>query len=441
MLTRLLSFGNALREAGLPVSVSETIDALNAVKHVPLSDRESLRLTLAATLLKREAHRPAFDLLFDLYFGNATERRTESEGADSSEALQEELAEALMSGDGGGAAELAERAVASLGRLDTSRDWYSNYEVTRALDLTGLRQRLLAEIERSSPDPLEQQLRTDEMERRLASFRAQLLAETRRRVAAHRGPQAVAAYAVQPLPEELSFLSATADMEELQRAIRPLARKLATRVAMKRRHARRGQLDIRKTVRHSLSSGGVPLEIDMKHRVPHRPELFVLCDVSSSVSRFSRFGLMLTHALAAQFSKVRSFAFIDTVDEITRHFEHEDFAVALEEMSRTAVVVEQEDRSDYGLSIERFQDTYGRDVGPKTTLLILGDARNNYRSPRTAALRSLHEQARHVYWLNPEARRDWDTGDSIASTYETYVDKMVEVRNLRQLQDFIAKEL
>jgi uncharacterized protein with von Willebrand factor type A (vWA) domain len=246
---------------------------------------------------------------------------------------------------------------------------------------------------------------------------------------------------VQPLPEELSFLSATADMEEVQRAIRPLARKLAARVAMKRRRARRGQLDMRKTVRHSLSSGGTPLDIHMRHRAPHRPELFVLCDVSSSVARFSRFGLMLTHALAAQFSKVRSFAFVDTVDEITRFFAHEDFAAAIEAMSREASVVELEDRSDYGRSIQGFLELTGKDLGPKATLLILGDARNNYRSPRADALRALKEKARHVYWLNPEAVRDWDTGDSVASAYEPFVDKMVEVRNLSQLESFIAKEL
>jgi uncharacterized protein with von Willebrand factor type A (vWA) domain len=441
MLTKLLEFGTALRSAGLPVSLSETIDALNAVEEVPLRDRETLRMTLAGTLLKRQAHRPAFDLLFELYFGNASAEPPKADAPESAAALRDELAEEIMRGDGGGTAGLAERAVAALGRLDTSRDWYSNYEVTRALDLTGLRNRLLAEIESSGGNATDRALLADEVERRLAAFRSQLLAETRRRVAAHRGPEAVAAYAVPPLPEELSFLSATADLEELQRAVRPLARKLATRVAMKRRRARRGQLDIRKTVRHSLSSGGVPLKIDMKHKVPHRPELFVLCDVSSSVSRFSRFGLMLTHSLAAQFSKVRSFAFIDTVDEITRYFDHEDFAQAVAQMSTSADVIDQEDRSDYGLSIERFFERYGKDVGPKTTLLILGDARNNYRSPRLLALRSLHEQARHVYWLNPEARRDWDTGDSIASTYGDHVDKMVEVRNLRQLQDFIAKEL
>jgi uncharacterized protein with von Willebrand factor type A (vWA) domain len=440
MLDRVLAFGTALRDAGIPVSISETNDALRAVDLVPPREPDVLRATLAATMLKKETHRPAFDVLFDLYFGVRTTDASEP-APDGEERLRQELAEALAAGDGAGLGDIATRAVGSLGRLDTSRDWYSNYEVTRALDLTGLRARLLARIDADKGAPLRRQLRRDEVERRLAAFRGALLAETRRRVAEHRGPEAVAAYAVQPLPEDLSFLSATTDLDELQRAVRPLARKLATRVAMKRRRARRGQLDIRKTVRHSLSSGGTPLDIHMKHRPPHRPEVFVLCDVSSSVARFSRFGLMLTHSLASQFSKVRSFAFIDTVDEITRFFDREDFAVGLEAMSREAVVIEHEDRSDYGRSIEVFLRDFGRDVGAKATVLILGDARNNYRSSKVAALRELHEKAHHLYWLNPEAEGDWDSGDSIATTYAEYVDKMVEVRNIGQLQDFIAKEL
>jgi uncharacterized protein with von Willebrand factor type A (vWA) domain len=182
----------------------------------------------------------------------------------------------------------------------------------------------------------------------------------------------------------------------------------------------------------------VPLDIAFKHKPPHKPELFVLCDISGSVARFARFALMLTHSLAAQFSRVRSFAFVDTIDEVTRFFEHEDFFAAIDAMNAGAEVVWHDGHSDYGTSLARFLETYGRDVGPKTTLLILGDARNNYRDRKTWALKELSDRARHSYWLNPEGRQDWDTGDSTASEYAAYVDKMVEVRNVRQLEDFIA---
>lgn len=150
---------------------------------------------------------------------------------------------------------------------------------------------------------------------------------------------------------------------------------------------------------------------------------------------------MLTHALAAQFSKVRSFAFVDQIDEVTRYFSHEDFAGAVKEMSAQAKVVGGDGRSDYGGALEQFLDRYGEGLGPKTTVLLLGDARTNYRDPRAAALKTVAARSRHTYWLNPEPSQDWDTGDSVASRYAAHVDRMVEVRNLRQLEGFIARTL
>ena len=446
MLDRVLEFSEALREAGIPVAASESIDALRTLDHIGLEQRTSVKEAFAATMVKSGPQRTAFDTLFDLYFGTgrgpeAIELRDADDDPATTEQLLEELRAVLTGGDPSAMSDLARRAVAQLGRLgSSSREWYSNYEVLRALDLTSLLGRLSDEI----PDTLsatERQILQDELERRAREFKDAVLRETRRRVAEHRGAKAVASYAVQPLPEDLNFLSATADMAELRRAVRPLARKLATRVAMKRRRATRGHVDLRRTVRHSLSTGGVPMEPILRHRAPHRPELFVLCDVSSSVSRFARFALMLTHALSAQFSRVRSFAFVDTIDEVTRFFEHEDFLAAIDRMNEEALVVSDDGHSDYGTVLERFLDHYGADVGPKTTLLILGDARTNYRSRKTEALRELAAKARHVYWLNPEPIYDWDTGDSAASEYAAHVDDMVEVRNLRQLEDFIATRL
>lgn len=446
MLERVLEFGDALRAAGIPVAVSESIDALRTLDHIGLEERTVVREAFASTMVKSGAQRATFDTLFDLYFGTgrgpaALAYQDAGDPPADRERLIEEIRDMIGGANPGAMAGATRRAVANLGRLGSdSREWYSSYEVLRSVDLTGLLTRLEAEL----PDdltPLERQLQLDELHRRAQEFRAAVLKETRRRVAEHRGAEAVASYAVSPLPENLNFLSATADMAELRRAVRPLARKLATRVAMKRRRATRGHIDLRRTLRHSLSTGGVPMDPVLRHRAPHRPELFVLCDVSGSVSRFARFALMLTHALSAQFSRVRSFAFVDAIDEVTRFFEHEDFVAAVERMNEEAKVVSDDGHSDYGTVIERFLDEYGSDVGPKATLLILGDARTNYRSRKTWALKELAARARHVYWLNPEPIYDWDTGDSAASEYAAVVDDMVEVRNLRQLEDFIAMRL
>jgi len=446
MLQRLVDLSEALRRAGVPVGLSETADAAAAIRHIDMGDKASFRAALATSLIKTDAHRSAFDTLFELHFSSAvrTERPEDGEPAPTgADQLTDAIMEALVAGDAEAARGLARDAVGRFGRLDRSRskDWYSNYEVARALGLNALSARFEQALDSDGVTGLKRRLLIDEFERNLQRFRTETLTETRRRVAAVRGPDAVAAYAVGPLPEDLNFLSATADMAELKRAVRPLARKLATRISMKRRRAARGQVDIRKTIRHSLSTGGVPVDTFQRNRTPHRPELFVLCDISSSVARFSRFSLMLTHALAAQFSKVRSFAFVDRTDEVTHYFSGEDFSAALAAMSAGAQVVGGDGHSDYGSALEQFRERFGSDVGPKATLLVLGDARTNYRDPRPDALKEIHERAHHTYWLNPEPKRDWDTGDSVASRYAAEVDRMVEVRNLRQLEDFIARTL
>jgi uncharacterized protein with von Willebrand factor type A (vWA) domain len=449
MLDRVLEFTGALRNAGVPVAVSDDIDALRALEHVELGHKSTVRAALAATLVKTQTHRGAFDTLFELYFGagrgaDAVAEQDEAYPPADPERLLDELFGALLRGDTAGLREISRRAVAGFGRVQgsRSRDWYSQYEVMRTLAINELIERLERQVLEDDDMPaLERRLLRDEFERRLRHFKEMTLAETRRRVAEFRGPEAVASYAVGPLPEDTSFFSAASDLDEMRKAVRPLARKLATRIGMKRRRARRGNLDIRRTMRHSLSTGGVPFEAEFKHRVPHRPELMILCDVSSSVARFSRFALMLTHALSAQFTRVRSFAFVDTIDEVTRFFEHEDFVGAVDTMNREAKVVSHDGHSDYGEVFERFLTEHGPAVGPKTTMLVLGDARTNYRARRIEALRELSTRARHTFWLNPEPLGDWDTGDSAASEYAGFVDRMVEVRNLRQLEEFIAREL
>ena len=445
MIDRFLEFSHALREHGVPVSVTEDADALRSLRHVELGERAATRAALACSLVKTDRHRRVFDTLFDLYFGAPHGLAEDPEVGDlpRAEDILERVEMALASGDSAAMWSAAREAVARFGRIESSpsKDWYSHYQVMRAIDLDALIERLEEQLTAEIASPLDRQLLRDELAARAAEFRTAALADTRRRVAEQRGPKAVADYAVGPLPEDADFFGLSTDLEAIRHAIRPLARRLATRVAMKRRRQRRGQLDMRHTLRASLASGGVPFDTRFRKRVPHRVELFVLCDVSGSVGRFARFTLMLTHALSAQFSRVRSFAFIDKLDEVTRFFEHEDFLLAVDNMNQHADLVWLDGHSDYGSSLEQFWDTCQKDIGPKTTLLILGDARTNYRARRPEILAAIHKKVRHSYWLNPEPRRDWDTGDSAVSEYKPHVDEMVGVRNLRQLENFIARVL
>lgn len=431
----------------MPVAVSEDLDAMRALGYVEMVDRDAFRAALATTMIKSESHRPAFDNLFDLYFGSgrgpeALEARDLEDGPVDPELFLEDLTSALLSGDGDVLRELARRAVAAFGRVESERAGspYFEYRVFRAVDVEGLLQRLMEEDAGRPLTSLEARLRRDELEARARRFREEVQAEVRRRLAEFKGAERVARTATRPLPEDLDFVRATReDILQLRRSIGPLARRLATRLAMRRRHARRGRLDVRKTVRASLSTGGVPFDTRYKHRSPHKPELFLICDISGSVAAFARFTLMFVHAFQAQFGRVRSFVFVDTLDEVTHLFEHEDFLVAVDRMNAEADVVWLDGHSDYGTSLQRFWAEYGNAVGPRASVLVLGDARNNYREPAAWVVKELRKKAKRLYWLNPEPEMYWDTGDSVAREYARHADEMIEVRNLRQLEEFVAR--
>ena len=449
MIERVVEFTGALRQAGIPVAITDHSDALRTLEHIPLDRAETLRAALATTLIKTETHRGQFDTLFNLYFGSAgsvSTGGTDTSAAEAGDAeeLLAELPEVLMGGDGEAVRSAARRAVELFGRVENSPSGsvYFQYPVLRALDLEALLSRAKDEIERSSMSPLEKLLRLEELKMQIADLRDEIRDDVRRRVAARKGPEAVAKNAVRALPEDIDLLYANAeDLEALQRAVRPLARKLAARVALKRRRASKGTLDMRKTVRASLSSGGVPFDLRHRHHPPHKPELYLLCDISDSVARFARFSLMLVHALSSQFQRVRSFAFVDTIDEVTHLFDQTDFVSAVERMTNEARVVAFDGHSNYGSSLKLFEETCGKDISSKSTILVLGDARNNFRASRADVLKRLQRSARHVYWLNPEAVDSWDTGDSAASEYASVIDQMAEVRSLKQLEEFIARVL
>ena len=213
---------------------------------------------------------------------------------------------------------------------------------------------------------------------------------------------------------------------------------MAARLARRRRHGRHGRLDFRRTLRRSLSTGGVPADPRFRRPHPHKPEIVVLADVSGSVATFARFTLQLVHALSGEFSAVRTFVFIDGIDEVTRLFTvSDDLAGALARVHQEADVVAADGHSDYGRAFSVFWARWGREITPRTTVVILGDARNNYHAAHVEVLAELRRRARRVWWLNPEPRSYWDTGDSIVSTYGAHCDGVFECRNLKQLERFV----
>ncbi|HEY0806084.1 MAG TPA: VWA domain-containing protein, partial [Pseudonocardiaceae bacterium] len=267
--------------------------------------------------------------------------------------------------------------------------------------------------------------------------------EALRRSAEVRGRERIARYAVPPAADRVDFLSASrAQLAELRRAVQPLSRKLATRLAARRRRATRGRIDIRRTLRRSLSTGGVPMRPAYRRPRPGRPDIVLICDVSGSVAGFANFTMLLVQALRDQFSRVRVFAFVETMDEIT----HLVTAGAADperlggRILGEAKVTAFDGHSDYGRALRDFDAKYADAVGPRTSVLILGDARTNGGDPNLAALRRILAPARHAYWLNPERTTMWSTGDSVADAYAELVE-MHECRNAHQLASLVTRLL
>ncbi|MEJ6740994.1 MAG: VWA domain-containing protein, partial [Actinomycetota bacterium] len=363
----------------------------------------------------------------------------------SPEQMAEMLFQAMRNGDDGLMRALARQAVTRFAGMEPGRPvggTYYLYRTLRNLDLDGVLERLMEEAQEESPSPLtqlEERLERDEFESRIDRMKKEIEAEIRRRLVADRGVEAMAKTLRKPLPEDVDFMHANREeLVSLRKAMYPLTRKLAVRLARKRRHGRKGPLDFRATVRQSLSYGGVPADPRFRYPRPSKPEIFVVADISGSVAAFARFTLQLVYAISGQFSRVRSFVFIDGIDEVTRFFEGvEDISVAIHRVNTEADVVWVDGHSDYGHAFEVFWEKYGREISPKTTVLILGDARNNYHASQSWVIKEMSKKARHVYWLNPEPKAYWDTGDSIVSDYGAHTDGVFECRNLRQLEKFV----
>ncbi len=463
MLGVVTGFIDELRQAGVPVSMVETIDAMRGLETVHLDDRVTLRETLRATLVKNQRHERAFDTAFEVYFslvpvpadedltespihGDATGGRSGGAGGDQFDLddLLQSLLEAMAALDGDALRRAASEAVERLAGMEPGRPvggTYYLYRTLRRLDLAEMEARLLEALAGDQDlSDFERRLLEEDVDARLTRLREEIEEEIRRRLVADRGREAVARTLRRPLVEDVELMHATSsDLAEMEDAIGPLTRKLAARLA-RRRKRRTGRLDFRRTVRRSLATGGVPVDPVFRHPRPHRPEVWLLCDISGSMATFSRFTLQFTHAMSTQFSKLRSFAFVDTIDEVTDFFGPGlDFGSAVSRMTTDAEVVWLDGHSDYGNSLQTFQTRYGAQLTSRTTVIITGDARNNYRPPRDAVLGEIAEAARAVIWLNPEPHAYWDTGDSTMSHYARHCTSVHEVRTLRQLEEFIEE--
>jgi uncharacterized protein with von Willebrand factor type A (vWA) domain len=450
------AFAGRLRWIGLDLSIVELTDALRAVQHGGLDDRDRLRRLLRITMVKRSADIAAFDTAFDLFFPAATADAATGQPGDephgngiaaepgdppARDDLLNRLVAALRGEPGAGMRVLAGQAVAAFAGLGSGQvagsERYYQYRVLRQLDISELLMRAMRLEEQAGSSGLERRLTAIEQRERLQDLRAQIAAELQWQLAGLGGAESSLEHLRESIADVEFLRAGPAELAAMRRTVRPLARRLAAAARRRRRLHSEGRLNVRRTLRRAVADGGVPLHPVWLQRRRSRPQLIVLCDVSGSVAEFAKFTLSLLHALHAELPRLRSFVFADGLAEVTDLVRGSPGVIDSRLLLSRPGVVRRDGHSDYGSVLRQFLDAHGRELSRDCVLLICGDARGNYRAPRADLLHALRQRVRRVHWLNPEPRAQWDTTDSTISRYSGECDTVREVRNLRQLGEWV----
>jgi uncharacterized protein len=433
-----VAFCEELRREGLSVGTSEILDAFEALHNVPWTEPADFREAMAATLAKSQEERRVFDLLFERFFfrvaeaealrqGVGEQRRYDSAAGLNLEELREAIREAIAQGRDGEMRDLARLAIAAFGRGGEGSG-VVGVDVQRIRRTLGLQVGGRTEgeddgvltLDRESLNQFERHIRR-ELERGLIE-RTERLPPSR--------PLADLDRALPTSPAQ--------DLTAVHRAVAQLKRRLAT-LGHEQRGRRRGAIvDVRRTMRASLETGGVPLRLKHRPRRPRRPEIYVLCDVSTSVTSASVFFLSVLHALHDSFRKLRSFVFIERISEVTDVFERErDFRRISERVSREGGVADVSGYTDYGRVWLEFEAEISEDLDPRSTVIVLGDARTNGREPHAETFARVAERSGRTFWLNPEPRLYWNYGDSVMAAYERHCDGAFECWTTKHLENFV----
>jgi len=467
MQRKVVEFTNLLRKSGIRVSVAEGIDAFQALDELSIEDRGVFKDALRSSMVKRGDEIPTFDELFELYWSGFYDNLRESFGELGDqmgemgidlEALMKQMAE--MMGRMDGDVDLSELAKAMLtqdlaaienmireaaeeagaGRIENMLQvGFFSRRTAEQLDLEGaggqmedlaqrmkeagmgdedveamrqMIQKLIENMRRAVKNYVERELQTqnhDYMEK----FRKEML-------------------------QEKSFYHLTDDeIKRMREVVNRLAQRIKNILSVRKKRIKRGKLDLHQTLRRNMAHGGIPFEVVYKHRRKDRPKLVILCDVSSSVANVSRFMLQFMYGLQEAFTRIRSYVFVSELGEVTPIFQEVDVSSAIEKALDGGDVINVYTRSNFGYAFNEFWKNHLSVIDNRTTVLILGDARNNYNDPKAWCLRDIHNKAKNVVWLNPESPSAWGFGDSVMDRYAPYCDILEECRNLRQLSKIV----
>lgn len=448
MEERILQFISALRASGVRVSLAESADAFGAIDLMGVRDRETFRLSLRATLVKDARGIPVFEELFPLFFDNVaapplfdlSEDLTPEESqmlADALRSFTRQLAEMLrklLHGE-----PLSEQELDRLGQITglsqaddlRYRDWMAR-RMERALRFDVVREALEELLELLAqmgmpPGRVEQM-------RQIAQANQQALQEQVRRYAGQRIAENMSE---QPPEESIDALFdrpfsrlSDGDMERLRKEVQRLAAALRSRVALRQKRAKTGQLDAKATIRANLKHGSVPFEV--RHRDRHlKPKLVVICDISTSMRYCSELMLHLIYAMQDQIRKTHAFAFIDHLEYISPDFAGNEPREAVNQVLRRMPPGYYS--TDLGYSLENFAEDYLDTVDGRTTFIMVGDGRNNYNNPRLDLFRTIARRSHRTLWLNPEPPTQWGTGDSDMLQYAPFCDTILRVSTLAEL--------
>ena len=436
-MDRILSeFIVSLRHAGVRISVSETLDALHSVRLVGYEDRESLRDALMATLPKSAPEKEIFNRCFDHFFSFDYFTDAESPPAPQqrpvSPAADDPLSRMLLNGDQS-ALVMAMREAARAANLTdiqffTQRSLYA----LRILDRMGLPVmdgQIQAMQATGSPGAAQQAAA-------LEKARTMLVDNVRRYVEqqlALNTPTATENILSSYLRHAKLSMLEQQHFQDMHVIIQRMVKRLNDLHSRRRKTAKRGQLDFKKTLRKNITYQGFLFDPKWKKRKVERPDLVVICDISRSVMRTVRFLLMFLYGLNKAIVRIRTFIFCSNLIEITAIFDEYPVEVAVEKIRLGVDLPILMGRTDYDQAFRDFKTNHLGSVTRKTTVLILGDARNNYAEAQTGILKSMYERSKRLIWLNPETPSFWGTGDSEMKKYAPFCSTIKECNTLHHL--------
>lgn len=449
----LVDFIKALRGNGVRVSTSETLDAVSVIQLLGYSNRQQLRSALNCTLAKSEEEKHRFEHCFDQFFSfNSLENVSKSQVP---EPPPKSFLEKMLSSDGqpneapSPSSELGQmllqgnkQTIAATMANAASNANVGQIRVITQKGLYGRRMMMEMGLEQLEKEMWTAETADDEgqqnLGRALRGAREQLREEVRhyveRQYLLHAKGESRALRESVMMETSLDNLR---EFKDVQTLVRKLAKKLVATHSRRRKVFQRGKLDVRSTIRHNIPYSGVLLETHWKTKRVDRPKLIAICDVSGSVSQYARFLLMFLFSLTEVISNVRAFAFSSDLIEVTEWFEQENLDTA----TNLTLNKVGGGSTDYGRSLQTFSDQCLNHIDHRTTVIMLGDARNNYGEPRTEIMKAIQDRARQVIWLNPEHRRRWGSGDSEMKRYQPYCSWAEPCQSLNQLERFISNLL